>query len=134
MCFPTHEFTCITVLTISSTVLINSLLLACGSLAAWEGNAWHSLGLVDGKGSVMALARLGRVLYVAGSFSGINGKPMSNLARHTISNILIVVTLYVTCTDIPPTSVTALLAACGMRLEEVSLAQILKSELLSLFT
>jgi hypothetical protein len=65
----------------------------CGSLAAWEGNAWHSIGVVDGKGWVMALARLGRVLYVAGSFSGVNGKPMSNLARHTFSKILFIVTL-----------------------------------------
>ncbi len=46
----------------------------------------------------MALARLGRVLYVAGSFSGVNGKPMSNLARHTFSKVLFIVTLYVTCT------------------------------------
>ena len=106
----------------------------CGSLAAWEGNAWHSIGVVDGKGWVMALARLGRVLYVAGSFSGVNGKPMSNLARHTFSKILFIVTLSVTCTDVPRMSVSALLAACGMRLEEVSPALFLKRKLHSIVT
>ena len=49
-------------------------------LAVWDGLSWHSLGSVDGKGWVMALARHGRVLFVAGAFSGVNGKPMSNLA------------------------------------------------------
>ena len=51
------------------------------ALAAWSGRAWHSLGVFDPKASVRALARLGRVLYVGGSFTAINGHRYDNLAR-----------------------------------------------------
>jgi len=49
-------------------------------LAAWNGHAWYSIGSLDPKGSVWAFARIGRVLYVGGSFTSINGEPYENLA------------------------------------------------------